>query len=63
MPSLWVYSVIALVGLAIYRILKIGSRPKDFPPGPPTIPILGNLHLMPTENGHVQFKKWAEEYG
>ncbi|KAI0445352.1 cytochrome P450 [Xylaria telfairii] len=63
MPAVWVYPVLALVGLAIYRILQIGSRPKDFPPGPPTLPVIGNLHLMPKENGHVQFKKWAEEYG
>lgn len=63
MPSVWVYPVVALVAVAIYHILQIGSRPKDYPPGPPTIPILGNLHLMPTEDQHVQFKKWADEYG
>jgi len=63
MPGAWVFPALALVGLAIYRLLQIGSRPKDYPPGPPTIPILGNLHLMPKENNHVQFKKWAEEYG
>ncbi|KAI2630115.1 cytochrome P450 [Xylaria nigripes] len=63
MSAAWVYPVLALLGLAIYRILQIGSRPKDYPPGPPTIPILGNLHLMPKENGHEQFKKWADEYG
>lgn len=27
-------------------ILRIGRRPKDLPPGPPTVPILGNLHLV-----------------
>ncbi|KAL1999237.1 hypothetical protein VTN02DRAFT_4837 [Thermoascus thermophilus] len=33
------------------------------PPGPPTIPFLGNLHQLPSEDVHVQFRKWAEEYG
>lgn len=42
---------------------RIGRRPVDIPPGPPTIPILGNLHLMPTENPHLQLQKWAQEYG
>ncbi|KAI0152833.1 cytochrome P450 [Xylariaceae sp. FL1272] len=63
MPATWIYPVVALLGYAIYRLLQIGSRPKDYPPGPPTVPILGNLHQMPLEDGHVQFKKWAEEYG
>lgn len=53
--------VVAVVILA--KLLTIGRRPKNFPPGPPTIPILGNLHLMPTHDAHLQFEKWAREYG
>jgi hypothetical protein len=49
--------------LLLHRLNKIGRRPKDLPPGPPTLPILGNVHLMPKEKGHLQFQKWAEEYG
>ncbi|KAK7978325.1 hypothetical protein PG996_004368, partial [Apiospora saccharicola] len=33
------------------------------PPGPPTLPLIGNLHLMPMEKSHLQFQRWAEEYG
>lgn len=29
---------------AIRRLSRIGRRPADFPPGPPTLPILGNIH-------------------
>jgi cytochrome P450 len=53
--------VIAIAGL--YRLLQVGGRPPGIPPGPPTIPILGNLHLMPSKDGHHQFSKWAQEYG
>lgn len=28
------------------KCLSIGRRPKDLPPGPPTIPLLGNIHLV-----------------
>ncbi|KAI0102540.1 putative cytochrome P450 [Nemania sp. FL0031] len=45
------------------KILQIGQRPADIPPGPPTIPILGNLHLIPKHDVHLQFQKWAQEYG
>ena len=53
----------ALVLTLLWRVSSIGQRPKGYPPGPPTIPILGNLHLMPRKDGHLQFEKWAHEYG
>lgn len=36
-------------------LLQCNQRPKTFPPGPPTIPILGNLHQMPTKNIYIKF--------
>jgi hypothetical protein len=38
---------ILAVGLFI-RLLLIGRRPKNYPPGPPTVPILGNLLQVQT---------------
>lgn len=55
--------VLALVAAALYRLSKVGRRPPGCPPGPPTLPILGNIHLIPKEKAYLQFQKWAEEYG
>jgi hypothetical protein len=52
----------AILVVLLYRLSKIGHRPAGYPPGPPTIPILGNIHLLPKEKGHLQFQKWAVEY-
>ncbi|RBR05965.1 hypothetical protein FVER53590_13927 [Fusarium verticillioides] len=51
------------VAAIFVRLLFTGRRPKNYPPGPPTLPILGNIHLMPTKDAHLQFRKWADEYG
>ncbi|KAI0759802.1 hypothetical protein BC629DRAFT_1055962 [Irpex lacteus] len=32
-------------------------------PGPPRLPILGNLLQLPSQLQFIQFTKWAEEYG
>ena len=47
----------------LWNLSKIGRRPKNYPPGPPTIPFLGNLHQIPRKKRHLQFEKWAREYG
>ncbi|KAI1195959.1 putative cytochrome P450 [Nemania serpens] len=49
--------------ILLWKLLQVGRRPRDIPPGPPTVPILGNIHLIPRYDVHLQFQKWAHEYG
>ncbi|KAJ6516924.1 cytochrome P450 [Mycena vitilis] len=49
------------VGIAVIR--KIGSREAGLPPGPPTLPILGNAHLLPAEFLHYKLTEWAKTFG
>ncbi|KAL2167285.1 hypothetical protein VTG60DRAFT_1444 [Thermothelomyces hinnuleus] len=54
---------VVVAAAIIIRLLLSGRRPKNLPPGPPTLPIIGNLHQMPKRDAHLQFEKWAREYG
>lgn len=38
---------IAVIAVGVYRLLQVGKRDKRLPPGPLTIPILGNAHQIP----------------
>ncbi|KAG8937801.1 hypothetical protein FRC03_007845 [Tulasnella sp. 419] len=59
--GLTVLSVL-VVGL-IHRISKIGRREPFLPPGPDTIPVLGNIPQLPKTDMYRQVCKWAKQYG
>ncbi|KAK2025657.1 cytochrome P450 [Colletotrichum zoysiae] len=58
-------SVFWIVPAAIlaYKVLTFGSREKHLPPGPPTVPVLGNAHLIPTRGFFSKLKEWSDQYG
>ncbi|PNF20447.1 Methyl farnesoate epoxidase [Cryptotermes secundus] len=53
---------VAFVALLLYSVLIF--KPKNFPPGPPCLPVVGSIPFIPAK--HVQFtmvKKWKKQYG
>ncbi|KAL2061086.1 hypothetical protein VTL71DRAFT_9138 [Oculimacula yallundae] len=57
--SLWL-----LFGASVLYVLTVpGRRGKDLPPGPPTLPVIGNLHQMPTRKAYIKLAEWAKQYG
>lgn len=58
-------SILTLVSsLAVLcRILYLRLTRLPLPPGPPALPILGNILSMPKEHSFRQFHAWRQEYG
>lgn len=55
---LFIASLLASVYLWVRR-----RKESKLPPGPPRLPILGNLHQAPKEAAWVTYQKWVEQYG
>lgn len=47
----------------VVRFALSTLRPHGFPPGPPTIPGIGNIHQIPTQRSFLSFTAWARAYG
>ncbi|KIX96479.1 uncharacterized protein Z520_07745 [Fonsecaea multimorphosa CBS 102226] len=63
MKNLYFALCLAVVFIGIWRVLRIGRRDQKLPPGPPTVPILGNAHQIPLTGLGKKFEQWAKEYG
>ncbi|KAK2755050.1 hypothetical protein FQN54_006578 [Arachnomyces sp. PD_36] len=55
--------LVTIVVFTLARYALASTRPKNYPPGPPTVPFLGNLHLLPSTKSFKQFHEWSRDYG
>ena len=51
------------IAYALVKLWRVGKRSAGLPPGPRTLPIIGNLHLMPTFKPYKKFAEWGMTYG
>ncbi|KAI9836280.1 MAG: hypothetical protein M1819_001617 [Sarea resinae] len=59
--------IYALLGVVVayagFRLFTMGNRHPRMPPGPPTAPIIGNAHQIPTTGLGKKFAEWSKQYG
>ncbi|KII83911.1 hypothetical protein PLICRDRAFT_118622 [Plicaturopsis crispa FD-325 SS-3] len=53
----------SLLIYSVYYVYNIGARARNMPPGPPTVPIIGNLNVFPKSHLHMKFTEWSKIYG
>uniref|UniRef100_A0A3B3DNS9 Cytochrome P450 n=1 Tax=Oryzias melastigma TaxID=30732 RepID=A0A3B3DNS9_ORYME len=59
------FASLLLLGLLIFVLIFLlkPQRPKNFPPGPPTLPVLGNLLHLSTDDPLNDFERLRKSYG
>ncbi|KAK7437469.1 hypothetical protein VKT23_018540 [Stygiomarasmius scandens] len=55
--------VCVVVAWMIFKLANVGRREATLPPGPPTVPLLGNMNIFPTEFAFFKLTEWARRYG
>lgn len=61
----WLDLAVCVVALLTARWISRRKRYSSLPlpPGPPGLPIIGNLLNTPTEESWITFQRWRSEYG
>lgn len=59
MLSIILEIILTIIGLLVHEY----RRDKGLPPGPPRLPLIGNLHQAPNEVPWRQYGEWTKKYG
>ncbi|KAM5164333.1 cytochrome P450 2K4-like [Mantella aurantiaca] len=62
-PVTIVLSVVGCVFLVIFFFSRKKKVHPNYPPGPPCLPIIGNMHIINVKKPYITFQELAEKYG
>ena len=57
---------LVVIGSVLLILLKFIYKPKKelpLPPGPPSLPLIGSVHLFPKQKEWLTFNLWGKQYG
>ncbi|KAJ4304951.1 hypothetical protein N0V90_000479 [Kalmusia sp. IMI 367209] len=55
-------TLIHIILFLTFIFVRRRRRTPNFPPGPPPLPLLGNLHQLPTKKTFLKFTQWSKDY-
>ncbi|KIX09210.1 uncharacterized protein Z518_00289 [Rhinocladiella mackenziei CBS 650.93] len=62
-PAMLLAASVVILFAFLVELVSVTMRWKNAPPGPPTLPIIGNIHQIPKRDLHLQYQKWGRQYG
>lgn len=52
-----------IISLFAYTKLTAHKHARRYPPGPPRLPIIGDMHNFPADDWGNVFSEWQKQYG
>lgn len=49
--------------IVVGQLISQRLRRRRYPPGPPALPIIGNVHQLPAQRQEFKFHEWSGTYG
>ena len=63
MGSYSIILLLLLVVLSVWRLFNRRRKSLPLPPGPPGLPIVGNLLDMPKTYEYETYREWSRQFG